>query len=124
MKKVELINIIDGKIGLYFYRRISMAKRGRPAGSATRTTSTPAKRGRKSATAKSTGSSAGEKKPTITLDQIKSSDLNRLKREIKQEILESREFAAMKKELLTEAKKEVLRSVVNPLVNEFQKIDK
>ncbi|WP_321992655.1 hypothetical protein [Marispirochaeta aestuarii] len=93
-----------------------MAKRGRPPKSETTTIANEAK-----APEKKTRSRTATKTSTTGMSQA---ELNKLKKEIKEEILNSREFARMKKEILAEAKKEVLRSVVNPLVGEFNKIDK
>ncbi|MFZ7131971.1 MAG: hypothetical protein ACOWWR_06395 [Eubacteriales bacterium] len=94
-----------------------MAKRGRPPKSETTTVANESATSEK----KTRGRTATTKAPTTGMSQA---ELNKLKKEIKEEILNSREFARMKKEILAEAKKEVLRSVVNPLVGEFNKIDK
>ena len=93
-----------------------MAKRGRPPKSETTTIANEA-----NAPEKKTRAMTAAKPSTTGLSQA---ELNKLKKEIKEEILNSREFTRLKKEILDEAKKEVLRSVVNPLVKEFQKIDK
>ena len=75
-----------------------MARRGRPP----KTETTVAAEPKKTTTARK----SAEKKP-IRLSEIHEGDL-----------------AKLKKELTTEITKEVMRSVVNPLVKEFQKIDK
>ena len=76
-----------------------MAKRGRPPKTETTVANEPK--------AKSTGKRTTPEKKPIRLSEIHEGDLNKLKQELTREI-----------------KKEVLRSVVNPLIKEFQKIDK
>jgi predicted metal-binding transcription factor (methanogenesis marker protein 9) len=93
-----------------------MAKRGRPPKSETTTVANES-----AAPEKKTRGGTAAKPSTTGMSQA---EINKLKKEIKEEILNSREFAKMKKEILAEAKKEVLRSVVNPLVGEFRKISK
>jgi predicted metal-binding transcription factor (methanogenesis marker protein 9) len=94
-----------------------MAKRGRPSKTKTEATIV----NESEAPKKPRGKAATVKASTTGMSQA---EVNKLKKEIKEEILNCREFARMKKEILIEAKKEVLRSVVNPLVSEFRKIDK
>ncbi|MFZ7133886.1 MAG: hypothetical protein ACOWWR_16180 [Eubacteriales bacterium] len=81
-----------------------MAKRGRPKRSETTVAQEAPKPAKKTGTAKTNETAV--KKP-ISLD-----DLNQ------------RELARFRKELKEEITKDVLRTVVNPLVKEFQKIDK
>jgi hypothetical protein len=81
-----------------------MAKRGRPKKTETTVAQEAPKTTKKTGNTKTNDFAA--KKP-ISLDDINQRELARFKKELKEEIT-----------------KDVLRSVVNPLVKEFQKIDK